>query len=179
MRSRNRSYLGWGFFFILVGLYIFLYQVNPMIRAMSSKYLEWPFFLAAIGVLLFLIGLLSGVPAMAVPAAILVGLTSIFYYQGQTGDYFSWTYMWTLIPGFAGVGQIVAGITGKGWRSIREGFDALLTSAVLFVVFSWMFGGIALLGPYGPAIVLIAAGFYIILRGFLRSRKYQSNIQSN
>jgi hypothetical protein len=179
MRSRNRSYLGWGFFFILIGLYIFLYQVNPAVRALSTRYLEWPFFLAGIGILLFLIGLLSGAPAMAVPAAILGGLTAIFYYQGQTGDYSSWAYMWTLFPGFAGIGQIIAGITGNGWRSIREGLDGILGSAVLFIVFSWMFGGIDLLGPYGPAIVLIAAGVYIIVRGFFRSRRYQSNIQTN
>jgi hypothetical protein len=48
--------------------------------------------------------------------------------------------------------------------------NLLVISAVMFLIFGALFGGLGILGPNGPAILLIALGLYILLRGFLRNR---------
>jgi hypothetical protein len=43
---------------------------------------------------------------MAVAACIIGGIGGILYWQSYTGDWASWAYVWTLIPGFSGIGII-------------------------------------------------------------------------
>ena len=79
--------------------------------------------------------------------------------------------MWTLIPGFVGIGLILAGLLGEYTRhNLSRGLNLLVISAVMFLIFGALFGGLGILGPNGPAILLIALGIYILLRGFLRNR---------
>jgi hypothetical protein len=81
-----------------------------------------------------------------------------------------------LIPGFVGVGTILAGLLGENRReNISHGLNLLVVSAILFLIFGTIFGGLAILGPYGPAILLIALGVYILLRGVLRSNRRGQN----
>ena len=78
--------------------------------------------------------------------------------------------MWTLIPGFVGVGTILAGLLGENTRAnLARGVNLLVISAVLFLVFATFFGGMNILGEYGAAIILILLGLYILVRGFARS----------
>ena len=121
------------------------------------------------GLLILLIGLITGAPGMAVPASIVAGIGGILYYQNQTGDFGSWAYMWTLIPGFVGVGVILAGLLGEDTRAnLARGLNLVAISVVLFLVFGTFLGGLAILGDYGAAILLIALGIYILARGFVR-----------
>jgi hypothetical protein len=107
---------------------------------------------------------------MAVPAAIVAGIGGIFYYQRMTNDYASWSYMWTLIPGFVGVGAILTGLLGDSMaHNVRRGLNMVVLSAVLFLVFASFFGGLQLLGNYGPAILLILVGLWVLGRGIYRS----------
>jgi flagellar biogenesis protein FliO len=46
---------------------------------------------------------------------------------------------------------------------------------VLFLVFATFFGELAILGEYGLAILLILLGVYVLVRGFIRSRKRGGN----
>ena len=97
------------------------------------------------------------------------------YYQNLTGDWDSWSYMWTLIPGFVGVGIILRGLLGEETRqSLRRGLNLMVTSAVLFLVFSALLGGWGLLGNYGPAILLILLGLWVIGSGLYRSMRKDS-----
>jgi hypothetical protein len=89
----------------------------------------------------------------------------------QTGDWTSWIYLWALIPGFVGVGIILAALLDRNWKSMLAGFDLLLISGVLYMVFASIFGGPALLGPYGPSALLILLGIYVLIRGAISSRK--------
>jgi hypothetical protein len=51
----------------------------------------------------------------------------------------------------------------------------LLISGVLYLIFAALFGGMVLLGPYGPAILMIFLGIYILIRGaFSKRSKYPS-----
>jgi hypothetical protein len=116
------------------------------------------------------IGLITGAPGMSVPAAIVAGIGGILYYQNLTGDYGSWSYMWTLIPGFVGVGTILAGLLGEHTRhNLSRGLNLLVISAIMFLIFGALFGGLGILGPNGPAFLLIALGLYILIRGMLRN----------
>jgi hypothetical protein len=122
------------------------------------------------GLLIFLIGLMVGAPGMAIPAAIVAGIGGILYYQNATNNFASWSYMWTLIPGFVGVGIIITGLLGEHTRhNLARGLNLLVISAVMFLVFGALFGGLGILGPNGPAILLIALGIYILIRGLLRN----------
>jgi hypothetical protein len=119
---------------------------------------------------IFVLGLVLGSPGMSVPAAIVAGLGGIFYYQETTGNYESWSYMWALIPGFVGVGSILAGLLGDNTaHNLKRGLNLMVVSAVLFLVFSAFFGGWTILGNYGPAILLILLGLWVLGSGLYRT----------
>jgi len=127
------------------------------------------------GALVFLIGLITGAPGMAIPASIVAGIGGILYYQEVTNNYASWSYMWTLIPGFVGVGEILAGILGENTRrNLSSGLKNLVISAVLFLAFGTFLGGLKILGDYGAPILIILLGVYILARGFMRGRGVQN-----
>ncbi|MGE5642531.1 MAG: hypothetical protein ACM3Y8_05915, partial [Byssovorax cruenta] len=141
------------------------------VRTWLDNNFAWPMWTIGAGLLIFLIGLLTGAPGMSVPAAIVAGIGGILFYQNATNNFASWSYMWTLIPGFVGIGLILAGLLGEYTRhNLSRGLNLLVISAVMFLIFGALFGGLGILGPNGPAILLIALGIYILLRGFLRNR---------
>ena len=85
----------------------------------------------------------------------------------------SWSYAWTLIPGFVGVGSILAGLLGDNRnRSIRDGLNLLVISAVLFLIFGSFLGGLDLLGDYWP-VLLILLGVWLLLQPVFRRRQQE------
>ena len=173
MTRQNRSNIALGVILVLVGVYFLGQRFFP--DFILFKTFEWPMIIIGVGVLLLLLGLLTAQPGMAVPAAIVAGIGGILYYQNATGNWESWAYAWTLIPGFVGVGLILAGLLGENTRkNISSGLNLIVISVVLFLIFGTLFGGLAILGPYGPAILLIALGIYILVRGFLRPKGGQN-----
>jgi len=78
--------------------------------------------------------------------------------------------MWTLIPGFIGVGTVLAGLLGESTSyNIKRGMNLMVVSAVLFLIFSSFLGGWNLLGNTGPAILLILLGLWVLGSGLYRS----------
>jgi hypothetical protein len=124
------------------------------------------------GLMLLVLGLLVGAPGMAVPACIVAGIGGILYYQNASGDWNSWLYLWTLIPGFAAIGTILAGLLGDDFRqNIRQGLNTLVVSLILFVIFSGIFGAWATFGVYTQYIfigILFILGLWFIVRAFVR-----------
>src|SRR5215216_1480385 len=168
---QNRSALFLGILLILVGAWLVVSNQVPAVRDWLANNFAWPMWTIGAGLLIFFIGLLTGAPGMSVPAAIVAGIGGILYYQNATGNFASWSYMWTLIPGFVGMGLILAGLLGEYTRhNVARGLNLIIISAVMFLIFGALFGGLGILGPNGPAILLIALGVYILLRGFLRNR---------
>lgn len=168
--QQNRTNLVLGILLILIGGWLVLSRQVPVVQDWLDNNFSWPMWVIGAGLLVFLIGLLTGAPGMSVPASIIAGIGGILYYQNETGDFGSWSYMWTLIPGFVGVGTILAGLLGENTRrNIGHGLNLLVISTVLFLVFATFFGGISILGDYGVAVILILLGVYILLRGFMRS----------
>jgi hypothetical protein len=163
--TRGRSQLVFGFILILLGAGLLIIRNVPALQAIFGKYVEFPanMFLIGAGFLIFAIVMRR--PNLSMPAAIIAGLGGIFYYQETTDIEGSWSYMWTLIPGFIGVGIIVSGLLGDSTAyHIRRGRRWIMLSVVLFLIFSSFFGHWKFLGDYGPAILLIFLGAWVLGR---------------
>jgi uncharacterized membrane protein HdeD (DUF308 family) len=52
---------------------------------------------------------------------------------------------------------------------LRRGLNLVVVSAVLFLVFSSFMGGWDRLGNYGPAILIILLGLWLLGRGIFRT----------
>jgi hypothetical protein len=166
---QNRTNLVLGILLILIGAWLVVSRQVPAVQDWLDNNFTWPMWTIGAGLIVLLIGLLTGAPGMAIPASIVAGIGGILYYQNQTDDYSSWSYMWTLIPGFVGVGTVLAGLLGEQTRrNLSHGLNLIVISAVLFLVFATFFGGLSILGDYGPAILLILLGLYVLIRGFVR-----------
>ena len=167
---QNRTNLFLGILLILIGGWLVVTRQVPALQHWIDHNFTWPVWTIGAGLLVLLIGLLTGAPGMAIPASIIAGIGGILYYQNQTGNFGSWSYMWALIPGFVGVGTILAGLLGENTRrNISHGLNLIVISAVLFLAFATVFGGISILGDYGVAVLLILLGLYVLIRGLLRS----------
>jgi hypothetical protein len=171
MNKQNRTQLALGLLLVLLGAWFFAVRQVPALRALADIEFEWPFYVIGAGALILVIGLVSGAPAMSIPACIVGGIGGILYYQEMSGDWESWSFLWTLIPGFVGIGTILTGLFGEDTRrNLGHGINLVVISATLFLVFAAIMQRLNVLGPYGPAVLLIVLGVYLIGRGFIRSR---------
>ena len=171
MNGQGRSQLALGVLLLLIGVWFLLDQTVPAFGSFFDRYTEWPVNLLLIGGAIFVVGLVLGAPGLAGPAAIVAGIGGIFYYQKVSGvGAESWSYMWALIPGFVGIGAILQGLLGDSTpHNLKRGLNMMVFSAVLFLIFSAFFGGWNLLGSYGPAILLILLGLWVLGSGIYRN----------
>jgi hypothetical protein len=168
MDLKRRTNLAAGLVLILIGGAFLVNQLVPDAFAWLDPANSWPLFIIGLGVLLLLVGLLTGVPAMAVPASIVGGIGGILYWQNATGNWTSWAYVWTLIPGFVGIGVILSGLfSGQPRKAIREGGGSIFISLVLFTIFGFLFGRDAFQGILWP-VLLIALGTVVLIRTVFR-----------
>ncbi len=169
MNRNGRTQLALGVILILIGGWFLLDKSVPAFHVIFEKYTQWPMNMFLIGAGILIVGIVLGQPGLAVPAAIVAGLGGLFYYFEEIGSYSDW-YMWFLVLGFVGIGSILAGLLGDNTaHNIKRGLNAMVVSAVLFLVFSSIFGGWDLLGNYAPAILLILLGLWVIGSGLYRS----------
>jgi len=174
--KQNRSSLALGLILLIIGGWLLATRQVPELQAWMEDNFTWPMWTIGAGLIVLFIGLFTNAPGMAVPAAIISGIGGILYYQNATGNYASWSYMWTLIPGFVGVGSILAGLLGEHTRrNLNSGLRLIVTSTVLFLIFATFFGGLSILGEYGLPIVLILLGLYVLVRGFFRGGRRDSD----
>jgi len=168
MDAGKRSRLGLGVVLVAVGIAFLVLQIVPGLASWFTGTLSWPLIIVGVGAFVLIVGLLSGAPETAIGACVVAGIGGILYYQNLTGDWVSWSYAWTLIPGFAGVGMVISGILkGRVSHSISHGLNQILISVILFLIFGSifgrMFGGFSYLGNYWP-LLLVAAGLLVIVR---------------
>lgn len=169
METSRKSTLTWGVILILVGLIVLVFQFYPDLWSVLGEG-TWPLIVVAAGIGLAIIGLLTGVPGMAVPACIVTGIGGLLYWQNATGNWGSWAYAWALIPGFAGVGVMLTGLLeGKG-STVRDGAWTTLVSLVMFAIFASFLGGPRWLGRYWP-VLLIVLGIVSLARYYLEARR--------
>ena len=171
MNAGQRSRLTVGVLLVALGVGFLVLQLMPGLADWFRVTLSWPLIIVGVGVLVLVVGLLSAAPETAIGACVVAGIGGILYYQNLTGNWESWAYAWTLIPGFTGVGMVIAGLLGSRVpRSISRGLNQIIASVILFLIFGSIFGpifgGFSFLGPYWP-LLLVAAGLLIIIRALL------------
>lgn len=164
---QKRSSIIAGIILILVGALFLLVQLFPGLAEQMDIGQQWPLLIVALG-LLFITGALLSAPPLAVPGSVITGIGALLYYQNLTGNWESWAYAWTLIPGFAGAGIILMKlIGGEPGRGVREGGRLVLISLALFILFGAFFGGLGGLSRYWP-VILILVGIWLLLKSVLR-----------
>ncbi len=164
---RSVSRLAGALLLILVGTVLFVVQFTPEWERLISDGERWPLGIVGAGLLLLVIGLMTGAPGMAVPACVVSGIGGLLWWQNETGQWHTWAYTWTLVPGFVGVGLLLSG--ALQWRpdELKAGAWLVFISLVLFAAFGSMLGQIGLFGPYWPAL-LIVLGVVLLVRSLLR-----------
>lgn len=163
MDRARRSGIAVGAVLIIIGAWLLFVQFVPALRGWFS----WPTIIIGVGLLLLVLGILLGEYEMAIPGCIVGGIGLILYWQNVTGNWESWSYIWALIPGFAGFGTALAGLLGGDGGQVRGGLWTMLVSAVLFTIFGSLFGAIGVLGRYWP-VLLIALGVVALVQGLFR-----------
>jgi hypothetical protein len=170
MNSSNRSTLVFGLTLIIIGALFLVGQLFPDIFSWLNPGENWALFVIGAGVLILILGALTGVPGLAVPASIVGGIGGILYWQNATGRWDSWSYLWTLIPGFVGIGVILNGfLSGHGRQGLQDGGRTILVSLVMFAIFGAFFARDMFAGWVWPGL-LILAGVLILISNMLRPR---------
>ena len=167
-KSKRTSIVG-GAILILVGALLFAGQVLPDFMPDFWRIFSWPWIIVGIGLVLAILGAVTGEPGMAVPATIVTGLGGIFLYQITFNDFQSWSYIWTLIPGFVGLGIVLMSLLG-GEASLKDGTTLMFISFIMLAVFGSFFGAIGLAGRYWP-VLLILLGVVLMVRTFLPKKE--------
>ena len=167
MSAQRRSNLVLGFLLIAGGLVFLATRIIPGFELALT--FSWPWIIIAVGAALLLLGLLIGVPEMAIPACIVSGVGGILYYDSISENWESWAYTWALIPVFVGVGMILAAlIGGRPGKVYLDALGPIGFGLVMFVLIGSFFnvfaGGWAIYAP----LLLVVVGGYIIVRNFIR-----------
>ncbi|MGD9739331.1 MAG: hypothetical protein AB7O56_12845 [Bauldia sp.] len=147
---------------IAVGAFFFIVEVFNIRLGIAW----WPllFLLPGLAMIAWAFSMRTVNSGLAVSGANLATLGGIFLYQTASGNWESWTYIWTLFPLATGVALMAAGnrngdetLTRSGLESARWGGIAFVVGVVIFEVF--IFGG--LIGYIIP-LVLVAIGGFIL-----------------
>ncbi len=173
MTRQRRSDLIFGILLLLLGGWFLAAQFNllPGLNELIDVQFQWPWIVIGVGVFLFLLALITRTPGLSVPACIVGGIGGILYWTNLTGNWGDWSYLWTLIPGFVGIGILLSTLLGgEDKKGYREGFRIILTSAILFVIFLMLFSGRGEFIKYWPVLVILAGIWIIIQTLFRKSR---------
>ncbi len=163
MENKVRSAVAGGTILIILGIVLLIFRIVPDIL-----HVTWPFIVIGVGVAFLVLAVVTGTPGLAVPGCIVGGIGGILYWQDFTGAWESWAYVWTLIPGFVGVGIFISGLLeGKPMKALTEGGWPILISLALFFVFGSFLGHVPWFGSYW-AVILIVIGVLIILKPLVR-----------
>lgn len=99
MDRHQRSSFAIALILILVGVWLIVVQFVPALQSFSMTGRSWPLIIVAFGAVWAVVALVTWTPGLLVPASIFGRLGGLLYYQNSTGNWESWAYAWTLIPG--------------------------------------------------------------------------------
>lgn len=170
--ERRSSIVG-GIVLILAGLFFLTVQFFPGLLSWLDIGRQWPLLIVGIGGL-FLLSALLGTPPLAIPGTIVTGTGLILFYQNNSGDWSSWSFIWSLYPIFVGLGIFLMYVLqGNGRQGWQEGGPPALVGAILFLVFWGSFRGFSLLGQFWP-ILIILIGLWLLWQNRGGKRKDQA-----
>ena len=165
---QKRSNIAVALVLILLGAWFLAVQVFPGLKNFAFGTITWPMAVIGAGGLLGLIGLLTWVPGLIIPACIVGGIGCLLYWQNATGNWESWAYAWTLIPGFAGIGIVLSGLMRGDRRAMVGGGWTIFNSLVLLAIFGSFLGGGGV-SKYWPGL-LILLGILLLVQNLFRRR---------
>ena len=143
-----------GLILILLGAWFLAVQFVPQLEAWAKG--QWSLSIIGVGVVFLLASILTNTAGLSIPAFIIGGIGGLLYYQHITGDWNSWAYAWTLIPGFVGLGLLFFSLQTRDKSTRNAGFIMLFLSMVLFAVFGSFLGAPKGIIQYWPVILVIA-----------------------
>ena len=136
MNAQQRSNLVVGLLLLLVGGWFLAVQFSPQLADLIQVDYAWPVWVIGVGALFLVLSVIASAPGLAVPAAIIAGIGGLLYWQDLTGDYASWAYAWTLIPGCVGVGIFLSSVMeGRFMHGLREMANLVFFSLIMFGIF--------------------------------------------
>ncbi len=160
--SVSRTRLSFALVLIALGAWQLAVNISPEVRALSYGRETWPLNVVGVGAFFALVALLTWSPGWFIPAAIVGGVGGLLYYQNLTGDWASWAYAWTLIPGFVAVGlALLALTTWKRGPFIAAGWT-LFGSLLLFGIFGSTLGRLPSAGIAGAAAVILLGLLFLL-----------------
>ena len=164
--EENRHGIIWGILLILLGSFFLVVRMYPNFFGPDF----WPFIIIGLGGVFLISALLTRSGGLAIPGCILGGIGGILYYQVISNNWASWSYMWTLIPGFVGVGIILAGLLSRGKPHFDSSGLILMTiSAMGFFIFGGAFELKLNMGTYWP-LFLIGVGLITLVSALFHKR---------
>ncbi|MEN8172195.1 MAG: hypothetical protein ABFS03_04875 [Chloroflexota bacterium] len=163
----KRNNITGGLILILIGAWFMAVQFVPGL----SSWVEggWPLSIIGVGAIFLIAAIASNVPGLAIPAFIIGGIGSLLFYQNATGDWDSWSYAWTLIPGFVGLGLLFFSLMSKAKDTGKAGLILLFISASLFMFFGSFLGAPEEITRYWP-LILIGFGTWSMVRPLFRPK---------
>mgnify|MGYP003984352911 CR=1 FL=1 len=160
-----------GLILILLGAWFLAIQFVPQMKAWAEG--SWALSIIGIAAIFLVVSILNNIPGLSIPAFIIGGIGGLLYYQSVTGDWESWAYAWTFIPGFVGLGLLFFSLQTRDKGAMQAGFILLFISSVLFFVFGSFLGASEQLIQYWP-LLLILAGAWSMLRSLFSKKKVKS-----
>lgn len=171
MDINRRSNLAFGLILLIVGTLFLAAQFFPQLSQIIRIDYAWPLWVVGVGLVFLVMAVAIRAPGLAVPASIIAGIGGILYYQNATGDWQSWAYAWTLIPGFVGVGVFLMNLLeGRFVQGVRDAIGPILVSLVMFGIFGSFLGGPQSVNQLWP-LLLIGLGVWIMLQSTFRGRR--------
>ncbi len=167
MDSKQRSRMAFGLIILLVGFWLLAVQLFPALRSWAQHFSTGSMIVIGAGGLLLLVGLITRDGNLLVPGCVVATVGGIILVTTLPNSHLSWAYAWALIPGGAGVGEVLAGLLETDRSHVNRGLNTIATSLLLFVIFASFFGGLTWLGPYWPVLVIVA-GLWLLVRAFWR-----------
>ncbi len=150
-----------------IGAWFLALEIVPTLKGFAYGAQTWPLPIIGIGLFLALIALLSWTPGLFVPASIVSGVGALLWWQNTTQNWDSWAYAWALIPGFVGIGMILAGILERNPGTLKAGGWMIFNSLILFAIFGSFLGGGEIVARYWP-VLLILFGLMLLIQGVRR-----------
>jgi di/tricarboxylate transporter len=168
-KHERKSSIAWGVILVLLGLVFLAYQFNQdLFNQWFGNQFPWPLFIIVPGLVMLVTGLITTTGGLVIPGSIVTGVGSLLYYQNLTGDWESWAYAWTLMPGFVGLGLLLASLVEpSAHRAERKtGAYMFAISLSVFAIFAALFNNNINMQLVWP-VVLIVVGVAFLAGSFL------------
>jgi len=163
---QNKSSIVFAILLIILGAFLLITRLVPL----DFNFFSGSFVVLAVGAIFLLAAVLTRNGGLAIPGSIISGIGGILYYQELSRDWSSWSFTWTLIPGFVGVGILLSGLLSRDHPRFESGGLVLVAiSAIGFLVFGGAFGLGWEVSQYWP-LLLIAVGVIVLISALIQRK---------